>query len=186
MIRLELIDVPDEVWDAIEAVLDLGSKERHKIAEAVRLGFAWNFAHESGGGDPWAPLAPMTVRIRRDLGFAGEHPILQRTRELKSSLVDPNHPLNYYSEEGDAGDWLMTFGTEDPRFPLLHAGGWISGSIPANPLQPQLPGEWPAAGGGGVMHYVPPRPMTVLGLDSLRRLKDTIDYVLHERWQRLP
>jgi hypothetical protein len=105
-VGLRLISSPDEAWDMIVGILNLGSREQHKVAEAVRLGFAWNFAHESGGGEPWAPLAPMTVAERHQLGFAGEHPILQRTRELKRSLVEEDHPLSiteisthgYYSQ----------------------------------------------------------------------------------------
>jgi hypothetical protein len=181
-VGLRLIHSPDEAWDAIEHILDLGSREKHKIAEAVRLGIAWNFAHESGGGEPWAPLAPMTTRLRRELGFAGEHPILQRTRELKRSLVEEDHPLNFYEEAETPSGISMEFGSDDPRFPLLHAGGFVQEA--PNPMQMQLPGDWPM--GAGRSHYVPPRPMTVLGDEAIKRLRETIEYVLHERWARLP
>jgi len=180
LVGLELTQTPDEAWEMIENLLNLGLRERHKIAEAARLGIAWNFAHESAGGQPWAPLAPMTVGIRRELGFAGQHPILQRTRELKSSLVDETHPLNVYiEEEPQEGDIHMEFGTSDSRFPLLHAGGYIGGF-----LKP-VPGGIPVGviGGGA---YVPARPMTVLGDEAISRLEDTIIYVLKERWRRLP
>lgn len=163
LLGLELVEEPTEAWDMIEAIMNLGRRERHKIAEAVRLGFAWNFAHESAGGEPWAPLAPMTVGIRRSLGFAGEHPILQRTRELKLSLVDESHPFHYYHEEDQQGDILMELGSLDDRFPLLHAGGFTEDG-----------------------HPVPARPMTLLGIEAIDRLRDTIEYVLHERWARLP
>ena len=163
LLGLELVGVPDEIWDLIEQIMAFGSKERHKIGEAVRLGIAWNFAHESAGGEPWHPLAPMTVGIRRSLGFSGEHPILQRTRELKRSLVEARHPLHFYREEEDGGDWFMQFGSEDERFPVLHAGGTTEEG-----------------------HPVPARPMTVLGDEALERLRDTIIYVIEERWKRLP
>lgn len=164
LLRFELVEEPTEAWDMITAIMDLGNRERHKIAEAVRLGFSWNFAHESAGGEPWPHLAPMTINIRRHLGFAGEHPILQRTKELKRSLVEAGHPLHLYIEEEPApGDLVMEFGSLDDRFPLLHAGGTTEDG-----------------------HPVPPRPMTVLGDQSIERLYDTIVYVFEERWARLP
>lgn len=164
LLGLELIETPDAVWDGIEGLMRLGNRETHKIAEAIRLGIAWNFAHESAGGEPWASLAPMTVGIRRSLGFAGEHPILQRTRELKRSLVEAGHSLHICLVDLDqAGDLNIEIGSADERFPLLHAGGVTEEG-----------------------HLVPARPMTVLGTEAIVRLRDTIEYVLHERWQRLP
>lgn len=156
-----------EAWDGIIGILNLGNQEIEKIAEAGRLGIAWNFAHESGGGEPWPHLAPMTVEQRRSLGFAGEHPILQRAGSLKESLVDRSHPLNIteISRHGYHDHWeriYIELGSADERFPILHAGGWI------DPL-----------------HYVPPRPMTVLGDEAIQRLDATIQYVIEERWNRL-
>jgi len=163
LLGVELTEVPEEAWELIEQIMALGSKERHKLGEAVRLGIAWNFAHESGGGEPWHPLAPMTVGIRRHLGFAGQHPILQRTRELKRSLVEATHPLHLYREEDHEGDWFFEYGSRDERFPVLHAGGTTEDG-----------------------HPVPARPMTVLSDPAIQRLADTITYVLRERWKRLP
>ncbi len=163
IVGLEMTEAPNEAWDQIEHIMDLGPKERRKVAEAVRLGIAWNFAHESAGGEPWRQLAPMTVGIRRKLGFAGEHPILQRTRELKRSLVEAGHPYNLYEETEQDGDITMLFGSEDPRFPILHAGGYTETG-----------------------RNVPARPMTVLGTQAVSRLESTIIYVLRERWRRLP
>jgi len=163
LLRVTLTQTPDEAWGMIQHLPLFGRGERHKIAEAARLGIAWNFAHESAGGEPWAPLAPMTVGIRRGLGFPGEHPILQRTRQLKLSLVDETHPLNYYLEDDRAGDLTMQFGSLDDRFPLLHAGGTTEDG-----------------------HPVPPRPMTVLGEVAIGRLHDTILYVIRERAKRIP
>jgi hypothetical protein len=160
---LDLVQEPTEAWNMILSIMDLGSRERHKIAEAVRLGFAWNFAHESAGGEPWDPLAPMTVGLRRHFGFAGEHPILQRTKQLKLSLVDAGHPLHYYHEEQHGGDWVMELSSLDERFPTLHAGGTTEDG-----------------------HPVPARPMTVLGPESIDRLRDTVVFVFAERWARLP
>lgn len=163
LLGLQLTGTPDETWARIETLPHLGVREKHKVAEAVRLGIAWNFAHESAGGQAWPPLAPMTVGIRRSLGYAGEHPILQRSGRLKNSLIDERHPMNLYIEEEDEGDLSMEFGSLDPHFPLLHAGGFTEGG-----------------------HPVPPRPMTVLGDEAISRLRGTIEYVLSERWGRLP
>jgi len=179
MLQVSLTQIPDATWDKIERLPLLGPRERHKVAEAARLGFAWNFAHESAGGDPWPPLAPMTVNIRRDLGFAGAHPILQRTRELKRSLVEATHPLHYYLEIEQHGDLTMQLGSLDDRFPLLHAGGFIEGPPSAQIPMPGFPTPGPGR------HYVPPRPMTVLGEQAISRLHDTLLYVVRERVKRL-
>lgn len=158
----------DEIWDGIVGLLNLGNREIEKIADAGRRGIMLNFTAESAGGEPWHPLAPMTVSQRRSLGFAGEHPILQRTTSLKRSLMEPSHPLNVtdVSTHGFYGQLtriLIELGSADERFPLLHAGGTTETG-----------------------HPVPARPMTVLGDEAIRQLADTIVYVLRERWHRLP
>jgi hypothetical protein len=156
-----------EAWDSIVGILNLGHRELEKIADAGRRGIALNFSTESAGGEPWHPLAPMTVSQRRSLGFAGEHPVLQRTTSLKRSLVDPNHPLNV-TEVSTHGFYsqltriLIELGSADERFPILHAGG-ISDEG----------------------YYIPPRPMTVLGDEAIRQLETSIIFVIEERWKRL-
>lgn len=156
-----------EAWDNIIGILNLGSREIEKVADAGRRGIALNFATESAGGEPWPHLAPMTVEERRSLGFAGEHPILQRTGSLKESLTDPSHPLNitnvlthgYY---GYRERIYIELSSADERFPLLQAGGLTD-----------------------LGYYIPPRPMTLLGIEAIRQLEDTIIYVVGERWKRL-
>lgn len=157
----------EEAWDGIMGILNLGDREIEKIADAGRRGIALNFTTESAGGEPWPHLAAMTVEQRRSLGFAGEHPILQRSGSLKRSLVEGGHPLNItdvstHGYHAYLERIYIELGSADERFPLLHAGGWI------DPL-----------------HYVPPRAMTVLSDTAIQRLDATIQYVMEERWKRL-
>ena len=56
MLDVELVGVPGVCGMVVDFHL-LGRRERLKIAEAVRLGIAWNFAHESGGGN-YGPRLP--------------------------------------------------------------------------------------------------------------------------------
>lgn len=156
-----------ETWDGIVGLLNLGNRELEKIADAGRMGFALNFATESGGGAKWPPLAPMTVEERQSLGFAGEHPILQRTGALKLSLTDPRHPLNVTDVSTHGGYSYIErinieLGSMDDRFPILHAGGTTD-----------------------LGYHVPPRPMTVLADAAIQRLETSIIFVIEERWKRL-
>jgi len=156
-----------EAWDGIVGILNLGHRELEKIADAGRRGIALNFSTESAGGEKWPLLAPWTVAERQSLGFAGEHPILQRTGALKRSLIDPNHPLNVteVSTHGFYGHLmriLIELGSSDERFPILHAGGVSDEG-----------------------YYIPPRPMTVLGTEAIRQLETSIIFVIEERWKRL-
>lgn len=156
-----------DAWDGIVGLLNLGHHELEKIADAGRAGISLNFSTESAGGQKWPPLAPWTVEERQSLGFAGEHPILQRTGALKLSLTDPNHPLNLTDISTHGGysyieRIYIELGSLDHRFPLLHAGGVTDEG-----------------------YYVPPRPMTILGDEAISRLHDTIVYVIEERWKRL-
>jgi len=156
-----------DTWDSIVGLLNLGHQELEKIADAGRMGIALNFATESAGGTPWPPLAPWTVAERQELGFAGEHPILVRSGSLKSSLVDPRHPLNLTDISTHGGYSYIErihieLGSLDERFPILHAGGITDEG-----------------------YYVPARPMTVLADESLQRLETSIIFVIEERWKRL-
>jgi len=163
MIRLQLteesLQETRKAWERIENMVSgLPEPRWFRIAETVREGFAYNFDVEAAGGEePWEPLAPRTVAERRALGFGPEHPILIRTRELYYSLVDEQHPLNYFWIEQNAGRLTMEFGSLDRRFPLLHAGGVNEEG-----------------------YYVPPRPMTVLGRVWFAELENRIGYELEE------
>jgi len=146
-------------WDRISRMVSgLPDIRLERIAITVREGFAYNFLTEAAGGEePWPQLAPRTQRERVALGYPPAHPILKRTRELYNSIVDPQHPLNYFWIEENAGRLWMEFGSLDSRFELLHAGGFNSEGF-----------------------YVPPRPMTVLGRDSLAEVERQIKTQIEE------
>lgn len=128
-----------------------------KAGDYIRLRFKRNFEVE-GFPTKWAPLAERTVAERRRLGFPGTHPILQRTRELKRSVVERGHPYNVSELDIGGGTLTLTLGSRDPRFGLLHGGG----TTPT----------------GGV---VPARPMTVLGTGAdLQGLDRVLVYVFEQ------
>jgi len=65
-----------------------------QVAEDLRGDFAAQFAAQGGyygKTSKWAPLKPGTVKDRERLGYFGPAPILFRTGELFSSLVDPEN-----------------------------------------------------------------------------------------------
>lgn len=126
---------PGQVIDALARTpMSLGNKEKRKIADRVRLGIAHNFTTESAGGEPWPQLAVRTVAERRRLGFAGAHPIHQRTRQLKMSWTERGHPEHRESWGAIADTTILTIVSTDKRTP------WLSGDydehIPPRPMGP--------------------------------------------------
>jgi len=118
------------VLDALARTpLTMGGKERRKIADRVRLGIARNFTTESAGGAPWPQLAVSTVAERRRLGFAGAHPIHQRTRQLKMSWTERGHPEHSENWGQFAGAVVLVLGSTDERTP------WLSGDNPNIPAR---------------------------------------------------
>jgi len=118
------------VLDALARTpLTMGGKERRKIADRVRLGIARNFTTESAGGAPWPQLAVSTVMERRRLGFAGAHPIHQRTRQLKMSWTEREHPEHSESWGQFAGTVVLVLGSTDERV------AWLSGDNPNIPAR---------------------------------------------------
>ena len=79
-------------WAAIQRTVDNllrpTKQQLQPVQEAIRAGFAENFDTESAGGQPWAQLALSTVIERVLLGYPGEHPILQRSGNYRSTFVD--------------------------------------------------------------------------------------------------
>ena len=79
-------------WAAIQRTADNllhpTKQQLQPVQEAIRAGFAENFDTESAGGQPWAQLALPTVIERVLLGYPGEHPILQRSGNYRSTFVD--------------------------------------------------------------------------------------------------
>ncbi len=102
------------------------------FTDAIREGFAQNFANEStAGGQAWKKLAPMTVRERKKRGYPGEHPILVQSGDLLNSLVNPNHPQHITEIVATGGGWAVSVGSNDDRVVKLDAG---EDRIPARPF----------------------------------------------------
>ena len=135
----------------------LGGNETNKIGDAVRQGIADNFTSESAGGQRWVPLAASTVAQRRRLGFAGAHPILQRTRELKASFTSRGHGSHVQTVERAGGKTIITIGSSDERSP------WLQGGTAT----------------------IPPRPIAVLGERQLDRVQETVVHVLEQGAHRI-
>jgi hypothetical protein len=117
---------PEQLAEDLHALATIvarfGAAERRKVADRVRLGIARNFTREGPEGWRWAPLAPRTVKERRELGFAGQHPILQRTRELKRSWTERGHPKHQEGWGSYAGMTVLTISSSDPRVQELTEG----------------------------------------------------------------
>jgi hypothetical protein len=119
-----------------------------------------NFAQEGAFfGQRWAPLAPLTQRNRRLLGYKPQGPILRRSGSLMRSLIEPEMgTMNQSMPDPSAPWWEPTpsvrignqvrtrrnfgyteteFVVYDERFALLNDGGIVDGrTIPARPMLP--------------------------------------------------
>lgn len=157
-------------------VPDLGNKEVRKIAGAGRAGVGLNFTRQtSPDGEPWVPLAPMTQNIRkrgidaRGIPFrvAPKRPILVRTKDLRQSFENPNHPRNITHIARSGGRIQVSLGAQDDpatpdRIKTLHSGG----KTPTGRI-------------------VPPRPFVGWSAPALERLHKSTVYVLDERAKRV-
>lgn len=85
-----------------------------RIGDAVRFAIDTSFRTESNRFGPWWPLAPFTVEERLRQGFPGEHPILQRTRRLRSSYTNPSHPEHYEEFRDTVDGWEGEWGSMTP------------------------------------------------------------------------
>jgi phage gpG-like protein len=102
----------------------------NRIEDAVRVGFAENFATESAGGTPWEQLAPFTNADRVKKGFPAAHPILVRTGDYRDSFTDRNNPDAFMDFAATGDGWAMDIGSSDSRVEELEGG---TSRIPARP-----------------------------------------------------
>lgn len=137
----------------IEAMSRPDAEDVRPIQEAVRAGFAINFAREAGDDAPWAQLSLWTIQERRQLGFPGDHPILFRTGRYHDSFVDEEHPLHVSEFMAHGGVWMVEEGSRDQRADELEFGRW----------------------------NMPPRPVTILGESGEARL-DVVVEMLFGEW----
>lgn len=121
----------DDLLRLITAISNPPPQTTKQIEEAVRAGFAANFASESAGGSPWPELSIVTIFDRAVHGFPAAHPILVRTGDYRSSFVDSNDPdaLSEFFSSGDG--WAIEVGSSDSRVEELELG---TGRIPARPV----------------------------------------------------
>jgi len=162
-IRIRLVPArPGQIRETLDGLSQIvarfGPAERRKVADRVRLGIARNFTREGPEGWPWASLARRTVEERRNLGFPGEHPILQRTRELKRSWTERGHHHHSEGWGSFGGMTVLTISSDDPRVPELTEGR-------AYPPMPE-------------------RPMHLLGDDDLQGIEDTLVWCIETAARR--
>jgi phage gpG-like protein len=91
-----------------------------KAKEIVTKAIDNNFATERAAGDPWPPLAERTVKQRIAQGYGGDHPILQRSQDLRESMKGSSD-----NESAQVGP------SEDIAYGAVHANGSEDGKIPA-------------------------------------------------------
>ena len=127
-----------------------GSAEQRKVFEAINLGFQRNFSGEGSRRGKWRALAPSTVIDRQRKGFAGQHPILVRTGDLRASFVQRSK------------DHVEEF--------QYTAQGWrlVSGSESEIAFFQEL----------GTRRGIPPRPITELTGEAEQRIINTLDYMI--------
>jgi hypothetical protein len=181
----------DEMWAALGAIGELTHREADIVANVVRLGIAWNFAHESApDGTPWEPLAPRTQAERREgidsrgipFRTGAMHPILVRTGDLKRSFTDPDHPRHIFIVTRAPGGVEFTISAaDDPATPdrirTLHAGGHVMGISKG---MRDLPAGEPYKGAP-----VPARPFVGISDQFEDQLYEQARRVLFQRLERV-
>lgn len=109
------------------------------------------------GDSWWHSLAERTQAERMAQGFQAEHPILVRTGSFLASVIDRRHPLHFEQVTVGGGGFQIDFGSDDPRFEILHQGG-----------------------NNAEGNYVPPRPFLFLGGPQEARLHATLSAIVTE------
>lgn len=142
----------------VRAIVAPGQNEKRSIEEAVRAGFAANFANESSGdGSSWTALAGRTNVDRQRRGFPTVHPILVRTGSYRASFTVPGSTNSLVEEESTGSEWTMYVGSSDNRRILEFGGVTI------------IQGE---------QVYVPPRPATILSDQAENNIASVIERVI--------
>lgn len=98
------------------------STDTEPVTQAIREGFAENFAGErSGTGRSWAALRPTTVLDRIRHGYGGSHPILVRTGSLRDSYTaQGSDSVNEFTPDGSG--WVLAVGSRH-RVAIFHERG---------------------------------------------------------------
>ncbi len=153
MIRLQPTPATSEKIAALlrrmDALRQPAPADYAPIQDAIRAGFAINFANEEGDDRPWFPLAKRTEDQREALGYPRAHPILVRSGDYKRSFTDADDPDHISEEEIAAGLWRISEGSADYRGGLLEFGN----------------------------ERTPPRPVTILGKSGEGRIETVLEYV---------
>lgn len=159
MLNLEAQGDPFEsLVNFVKAIVNPGQNEKRAIEEAVRAGFAENFANESSGdGEKWNPLAGRTNADRQRRGFPTEHPILVRAGGYRASFTVMGAPNSLSEVESTGSDWTLHVGSSDERRILEKGGTTI--------IQ-------------GKQVYVPPRPATILSDQAESNIASVIERVI--------
>ena len=125
--------VLDDLTHFVDRITNPTAQITSQIEDAVRAGFAENFANESAGGVAWEELAAYTMLDRLNKGFPAAHPILVRTGDYRASFVDSGDPdaLSDYFVTGDG--WALKIGSNDSRVDDLEGGTSGPPTIPARP-----------------------------------------------------
>jgi len=141
----------DDLERLIDKIARMGSGESRKIADGVRQEFHRNFTEQRSGAGQWAALRPMTIRQRREQGYAGERPILVRSGRYRASFTQRGGD-NYERIQTSSFGLSIDVGSNDPRARELELG------------RPDM-----AA-----------RPVTLLSDESEQRLTRLIDFVIDQ------
>lgn len=193
-VYLDIADGPrwERFWRDLATLGELGPREAVLLADAGRRGLALNWEHESApDGGRWVALRPFTQKERRRLGFAPQHPILQRTGDLKESFTEPGHARHIYQVgHWNAGTVVVIGARENPdtpgRIPLLNRGGTIPGRLVGMPAGGTKLERYMSRGGVNLAgRVVPPRPFIGFSDQAVRWLTGAADAIILQRVERL-
>jgi hypothetical protein len=121
------------IKELIERMAKPGTQDLMRVEQAVRYGFAGNFARQGAGDSPpWAPLAPRTQRERQRAGYNPNRPILVRSGLYRTSWLSLS-PNGFRNMDYRADGWTMSVGSGDYRVDWLNSG--VPGrNLPARPV----------------------------------------------------
>lgn len=123
----------DDVEKLVKRIATPSNTQRREVSDAIRAGFAANFASQGSARGAWATLAPATIRDRIRRGF-GASPIRVRTGKGRSGFVERGHPDHVENVSTISQGVLYEVGSSDQTVSLFHETG--TSRMPARPVTP--------------------------------------------------
>ena len=137
-IQVDLSQLSEAIKDFITGLKDFRPLWRDKIHPSTVRFFQRQFRTEGReGGDPWAPLRPATIRIKRDAGRS-RMGVLRFSNELWASLTKlggPKAVVNISKKAFERGTSVQSGGVP---YPALQQEGFTIDSMFGRPLRTRV------------------------------------------------